>query len=81
MVEKNISQELRLKIKDKTRNYFLEEIKKNELTSRKHKKVCATVNCIEHFLILVSTITGCILIPDFGSLPGIAIGITSSATG
>ena len=39
MVEKNISQEFRLKNIDKTRNYFLEEIKQNELISKKHKKV------------------------------------------
>ena len=32
--------------------YFLEEIKQNELMCRKHKKVCTTVNYIEHFLIL-----------------------------
>ena len=42
---------------DETRNYFLEEIKQNELMSRKHKKVCATLNYIELFLILASTIT------------------------
>ena len=39
MVQKKISQEFRLKNKNKTRNYFLEEIKQNELMSRKHKKV------------------------------------------
>ena len=31
-----MSQEFRLKNIDKTRNYFLEEIDRNELTSRKH---------------------------------------------
>ena len=41
----------------KTKNYFLEEIKQNQLMSRKHKKVCATLNYIDHFLILVSTVT------------------------
>ena len=51
------------------------------MTSRKHKKVCTTLNYIEHFLILVSTITGCISISDFASLIGISIGITSSAIG
>ena len=54
MVEENISQEFRLKNIDETRNYFLEEMKQNELMSRKHKKVCATLNYIEHFLILAS---------------------------
>ena len=41
----------------KTKNYFLEEIKQNQLMSRKHKMVCATLNHIDHFLILVSTVT------------------------
>ena len=49
--------------------------------SKKHKKVCTTLNYIEHFLILSSTITGCISISDFASLVCINIGITSSATG
>ena len=49
--------------------------------SRKHKKVCTTLNYIEHFLILPSTITRCISISAFASLIGIPIGITSSAIG
>ena len=68
MVEENISQEFRLK------NYFLEEIEQNELMSRKHKKVCTALNYIEDFLILASTITGCISISSFASLLGIPIG-------
>ena len=44
MAEENISQEFRLKNIDETRNYFHEEIKQNELMSRRHKKICATVN-------------------------------------
>ena len=47
--------------------------------SRKLKKVCTTLNYIEHFLILASGITGCILISDFTSLLGIHVGIKSSA--
>ena len=46
---------------------------------RKHAKVCTTLNYIEHFLILASTITECISISAFASLLGIPIGITSSA--
>ena len=65
-----MSLELRLKNK---------EIKQNEFMSRKHKKVCTTLNFIEHFLILASTITGCISVSAFASLIGIPIGITSSA--
>ena len=37
------------------------------------------LNYIKHFLILASTITGCISISAFASLLGIPIGITSSA--
>ena len=39
-----MSKEFRLISIDKTRNYFLEEIKRNELMSRKYKKVCTTLN-------------------------------------
>ena len=49
--------------------------------SKKHKKVCTTLNYIEHFLILPSTITGCISISAFSSFIGIHIGITSSVIG
>ena len=49
--------------------------------SRKHKKVCTTLNCIEHFLILASTITVCISISDRFSLISIPIGITRFSIG
>ena len=49
--------------------------------SRKHKKVCTTLNYIEYFLILASTITGWISISVFTSLLVIPIGITSFAIG
>ena len=79
MVEENISQEFRLKNVDETRNYFLEEIKQNELMSKKHKKVCKTPNYTDHVVILASTIARCISISAFASLIGILMGITSSA--
>ena len=47
--------------------------------SKNHKKVCRILNCIEHFVILVSAITGCLYISVFDSLFGIPIGITSFA--
>ena len=47
--------------------------------SRKHKKVCTTLNYIEHFLILASI--GCISISTFASLLSIPIGIMSSIIG
>ena len=46
MAEENISQEFRLKNIDERGNYLIEEIKHNELMSRKHKKVCTTLNYI-----------------------------------
>ena len=46
--------------KNETKNYFLEEIEQNELMSKKNKKVCTTLNYIEHVL----TIAGCISISD-----------------
>ena len=81
MAEENISQKFRLKNIDETRNYLIEEINGNELIIKKHKKVCTTLNCIEHFLILGSTITGCVSNFAFASLVGILIGITSYAIG
>ena len=59
--------------------FFFEEIKQNELMSKKHEKVCTTLNYIEHILILTSTITGCILISAFSSLSS-AIGLKIRAT-
>ena len=53
-------QEFSLRNIDQTKNYFLEEIKQKELISRKHKKVCTTLNWIEHFLVLASAINECI---------------------
>ena len=47
--------------------------------NRKHEKVFTTLNYYEHFLILASTITGCISKSSFASLLGIPIGITSSS--
>ena len=49
--------------------------------SKNHKKFCTTLNYIEHFLILATTITESISIFYFASLLGIPIGITSSVTG
>ena len=51
------------------------------MISRKHKKVRAILNYIEHFLILPSKITGCISISAFASLLGIPVEISSSAIG
>ena len=61
MDEQNISQKSRLNNIDETRNYLIEEINRNELMNKKHKKVCITLNSIGHFLILDSTITEVLL--------------------
>ena len=49
--------------------------------SKKLKKICATLNYNEHFLILASAITGCVSMSAFAYLIGIPIGITSSEIG
>ena len=64
---------------DKTRNYFIEEIKRNELISKKHKKVGKILNYTEHLLIVVSAVTGCVSIFALVSLAGIPVGIVSFA--
>ena len=81
MVKEEISQEFRLRKLDKTRSYFLEEIKHNRLLGKNHKKVFNVLNYIENLLILVSDITGCVLIYAFASLIGIPISITSPVVG
>ena len=50
----------------------------NELRSTYHKKVCKTLNYIEHILSLAPTINGCISISAFASFLGIPMGTTSS---
>ena len=50
--------------------------------TKKHKKVCTSLNYIEHFLILAFKIAGCILLVNFftfTSLIGIPIALTSSS--
>ena len=81
MFKENICQEIRLKNLNEARDYLIEEINRKELRSKKQKKVCTTLNYIEHFLNLTSTITDNVSISAFASLFGIPIGITSSAIG
>ena len=49
--------------------------------SKKRHKVCTTLNYIEPFFLLGSTITRCASISDFASVVGTPIGITSSTIG
>ena len=78
MANENISWEFRLKQIDKARDYFIEEIKQNESTSKKHKKVCDILNYIEHSLILAFTLIGWVSISALASLIGIPVGISNS---
>ena len=61
------------------KNYLIEEINQNELISEKHKMICTTLNYIEHFLVVASTITGYVSISAFASLIGITMQTESSA--
>ena len=47
--------------------------------SKMYKNFCSTLNYIDHFLILASTINGCVSMSAFSSLLSIPIGIMSSA--
>ena len=66
---------------DESRNYFLEEIKQNELMSKKYKKFCTTLNYIENLVVLASRIIGSVSSSAFPSLIAITIRITSSTRG
>ena len=60
MAEKNISQELRLKVmKIILKNHFTEDIKQNEIINKKHKKICKILNYTEYLLIPASTVIEC----------------------
>ena len=49
--------------------------------NKKHKKTCKYLDYVEHLLIFISTVTGCVSISAFTSLVVVPIGITSSAVG
>ena len=75
------SLEFRLKEIHRTRNYLIEEIKRNYLTSEKYKKTCKYLHYVEHLLILASTITSCVSISAFVTLVCVHVAIISSAVG
>ena len=79
MVEEE-SLEFRLRKIDQIRNYYLDEIKHNDLMSEKYRKICKYLNYAENLLILPG-IADWISISAFASLVCIPIGITSSAVG
>ena len=49
--------------------------------SEKYQKKCKYLNYVEHLLILVSTVTGCVSSSAFDSLVCVPVGITSSSVG
>ena len=79
IVVESISQESRLENIDETKTYFLKEIESKIKWWVKNKK--RFLNYIENFLILASSITGCVSISVFNFLLGILIGIKSSVIG
>ena len=81
MPEESMNQESWIKKIDEIRNYLIEELNRNELMSKKHKKYCRILNYIDHSLIAISTITGCVSISTFAPLVRIPIRITSFAIG
>ena len=68
MSEESISQQFRRKSIDETRYSLIED--QNELMSKKHKKFYRVLIYIEHLLISISTVTGCVSISSFASLVG-----------
>ena len=76
-----MSQELRLKIVDESKNYLFEETNQNDLMSEKHKSVCTTLSYIEHLLILALVLPGCVPISAFACLVGFPAGISKSSVG
>ena len=72
MLEENVNQEFRLKKAHEIRTYLIQEINWN---------IRKILNYIEHLLIAISTITGCVSISAFTSGVGIPIAVTSSAIG
>ena len=75
------SYDLGLKKINETGNYFLKEIKHNDLMSEKNKKVCRGLNYFQHFLVFISAVSGYVSILAFASLVWVSVGIKSSPVG
>ena len=65
MKEENAVFDIRLKKLDERKNNFLEEMKRNELISKKRTKTFTNFNYVQHLLFSASTVTGCVSISDF----------------
>ena len=79
MPEENISQGFRSKNIHEVGFHWGNKSKWTD--KQKHPKVCRVFNYIEHLLILVSIVTGCVFISAFVSLIGLPVDIASSAIG
>ena len=80
MVEE-ASLEFRLREVDEIRNYLLDEIKHNDLMSKKYKKTFNYLSYVEHLLISASSVTCCVSVSAFALLVAIFAGITNFAVG
>ena len=80
MPEEKMNQKFRLKKVEEIKNYLIQEINRNELMSKRHKKVYRNLNYVDYLLFMISIITWCTSISRFASLVGILIAITSSGT-
>ena len=78
MPEEKMNQKFRLKKVEEIKKYLIQEINRNELMSKRHKKVCRNLNYVDYLLFMISIITWCTSISRFASLVGILIAITSS---
>ena len=81
MTRESPSLELRLKKVCETKNYLLDEIKHNDLMSKKHKKMCKALISVENILILISAFNDCVPLFAFASLVDIPLTIASSEAG
>ena len=63
------------------KNDLLEEIKHNDLMSKKDKNVCRVLSYFEHFLVFISEFSGYVSMSAFTSSVVVPLGITSSAVG
>ena len=72
MAKENVCLGFKLNKVDETRNYLLEEIKRNHLRN---------INYFEHIPIFVLSVSGCVSISVFTSLVVIPVSIKSSAAG
>ena len=79
MAEEKISHKFRSNKIDGTRNYFIEEMKQNDLMSKKYKKVCMASMYVKQSLVLNFAVTLFVSIFTFFLLGGIPIRIVSSA--